>query len=317
MSLSQAGGLFDFRALAPGAWTLSANLEGRGSVQLELLLAELESRELDLTLKLAPGESPGRIEGTIDSSTGHYSDAVYVSIFPLDRPEGRGATVEWRQVEGRRQGHFVAENLRPGSYRVSARVPGLLFVEPAVVEVQADGGPLHFVVRDDIDTVAWHVRAVAGETTLQQFRVTLQSQGQSCGASTEQGLAVIELLPKGASGSFVLRSKGFAPRYGELVFDGTTTPDQPAVFELTPGWGTEVTVVDTQGRPLADVRLYFDDLFAGKTDEHGGARITLEREPQFVRVEHLDWHLSASNSIAQETGRFRSWEPFLHVVLEP
>lgn len=317
MSLTKEGGLFDFRAISPGPWILSFAPEGREKVQLEVSLGDLESRELDLTLDAALPLPLARIEGTISSSTGRYGDAVYVSLLEIGPQYGRGAQVEWQEIDGRRHGRFVAENLRPGKYRVSARVPGLLSVEPAFVEVEANDGPLHFVVRDDIEVVSWHVRAVANNTAVRQFRVTLSSQGLSSSASTESGLAVIGLIPKGASGTMALRADGYAPCYAEIVVDGTSSPDQAVSFELTPGWGTEVTVVDTQRRPIAEARLYFDDMYAGKTDEHGRARIALPNEPQVVRVEYLDWHLAASSTIARETGKFRSWEPFLHVVLEP
>jgi RNA polymerase sigma factor (sigma-70 family) len=317
MQATRADGGFDYRALSPGKWTLSAAIAGYEEWRSELTLGELESRAVEVRLAAAAPGAFARIEGVIESTTGAYDDAVYVSLYPAAGGAGQGAKVAWSEVDGRRQGRFVAEGLKPGKYRVSARVPGLLSVEPRVAEVEAGGEIARFVVRDDVQSVAWHARAFAGESALPEFRVTLEADGLVVSASAAQGLAVVEHIPSGTLCEYTVRADGFAPRYGELAIDGTTSAESAARFELQPGWGTAVTVVDRDGGPIARARIYFDDQFAAETDDRGRARVVLDHEPQTVRVEHLDWRLAPGTSIAPETGRFRTWEPFLRVVLEP
>ena len=310
---SQGG--FEFRALAPGPWKLRVEVEEFEAWRQELTLAAQEARELDPTLRrLAPAQL-ARLEGSIESSTGRYSDAVYVSIFPMDGRGGRGVDVTWTEVDGRRTGRFVVEDLKVGRYTVVGRVPGLLRVEPRRIEVEAGGPPVRFSVLDDVETVAWHVRARAGDRELEKFRVTLEADGLETTSTASQGLAVIELIPRGQRCEFTLRADGFAPSFGEVEPDGATSPEDPARIELRPGWGTEVTVVDESGLPLAGARIHFDGQFAAESDGRGRARVTLDREPATVRVEYQDWVLAPGTTIAPDTGRFRTWEPWLKVIL--
>jgi hypothetical protein len=151
---------------------------------------------------------------------------------------------------------------------------------------------------------------------IESFRVTLEADGLVTSAGAKQGLAVLEYLPRGATCEFAVRADGFAPCYGELAIDGATTAESARRFDLHKGWGTDVTVVDTADRPIAGARVNFDGQFAALTDARGRARIALDHEPQAVRVEHPGWRLAPGTSIAPDTGRFRTWEPFLRVILE-
>jgi hypothetical protein len=292
-------------------------VDGYEAWRASLALGGLESRELDVSLVRAAPRTLARVEGVVESSTGTYDDAVYVSLFPADGGAGQGARVEWGGEPGRRVGRFAVGDLKPGRYRVSGRVPGLLVVEPASVEVEAGGAPVRLVVRDDAVSAAWHVRASADGRELEKFRVSLSIGELTTAATAKAGLATIENVPRGARCVYEVRAEGCAPAWGDVVVDGSTTPAEPARVELRAGWGVEVTVVDRSGRPLAGVGVLFDGRFAAASDEQGRARVSLEREPQTVRFELSGWRLAPGTSIAADTGRFRTWEPFLRAVMEP
>jgi len=317
---SDSEGRWEFRATPPGAWRLRLRDTQRAPAERELTLGALQALEVDLALvAAAPGEL-ARLEVLVESSSGRFDDAVYITI---SRPGagGFGGRASWTEVDGHKQGRFLSEELARGSYTIDVRVPGMLEVEPAQRQVDAGGEPARFLVRDDVETVEWHVRARAGDEPLADFRVELSSgleQGRrSTAATAKQGLVSFRNLPRGKRCEFMLRAAGFRPVWGVVTFDGSTRAEQPLEVALNPGWGTEVSVLDAQRKPLAGARLSFDGSFAASTDERGHARIALEREPSSVRVEYLDWKLAPGNSIAPDTGRFRTWEPFLVVVLEP
>lgn len=313
---TRADGSFDFRALAPGKWTLSATVAGFETWRNDFVLAALETRTADVKLVAAEPSSLARIEGSIESKSGAYAGRVFVAIFPAGTHAGKDVKVEWSESDGRRRGRFAAADLKPGRYRVTARASGLLAVEPREIEVETGAELVRFVVRDDVETVAWHARAFADGRPLDAFRVTLEANGLVTSAGAKQGLAVLENLPRGTTCEFAVRADGFAPNYGEVVIDGGTSAENARRFDLRPGWGTDVTVVDTSDRPLEGVRVSFDGRFAATTDARGRARIALESVPQAVSVEYEGWRIAPGTSVDPQTGKFRTWEPFLRLVLE-
>jgi hypothetical protein len=162
---TRADGSFDYRALQPGKWTLSAAITGCAEWRSEFVLAALESKTADVQLSAVAPEMLARIEGTIESKSGSYKGRVTVAIYPAGTHAGTVAKVEWSESDGRRRGRFTADGLKPGKYRLDARAAGLLAIEPREIEVETGGEPVRFVVRDDVETVSWHVRAFADDRT--------------------------------------------------------------------------------------------------------------------------------------------------------
>jgi hypothetical protein len=92
---------------------------------------------------------------------------------------------------------------------------------------------------------------------------------------------------------------------------------EPLLVEMRPGWGTEAIVVDERGEPLEGARVSFDGMLAGETDAGGRLRAALDRVPSSVRVEYRDWAPTEESGFTLDSGRFRTWEPWVRAVMKP
>jgi hypothetical protein len=315
-----AGGAYRIPCIAPGEYEVKLQRDGFADFQSRLSLAAGEERDLEIVLRKNAASELGRIEGRVESTTGRFERALYPFAKPLasGRPS-RNGRVGWRDENGRRVGAFAFDELAPGEYVIELVGAGLRRVEPkehrartgdpAVVFTVLDGdGPVHDVTLEVRDANGAPVPKFRSELSYASPEGLLADR-----ISGRDGRATFGGAVAGRSYSFEVWAEGFQPVWGELELG-----DEPRTvpISLKTGWGTEVYVRAADRTPLQGARVSFDGSPAGETDARGELRVALDHEPQLATVEYLDWKRSPDSRL-DENGRFRTFEPFLDVVLEP
>lgn len=311
-------GTYRIPCVLPGEYTVRFQRETYVPHEERVTLAAGETRTLDLALRRLPARELGRIEGRIVSDSGTFEDALYPFLRPRDSAQSpRNGRVSWSVVEGRKVGSFAFDEVPLGDYVVGLTGPGFRQLEPSELPAHPGDPTLEFRVRDGGERVAFELTAVdEGGTPLTKFflRLSNDAPGGELVDRTlgRDGRATIEGAPLGRC-RYLVRADGRQPVWGEVEL---TRESRALRVALLPGWGTEVFVRSSDGAPIAGAKVYFDGELLGESDERGELRVALPKAPELARVEHLDWKLSPKSGLS-ETGRFRTFEPFLNVILEP
>jgi hypothetical protein len=147
-----------------------------------------------------------------------------------------------------------------------------------------------------------------------QLRVVSQRGATLSDVAAVDGVAVLDAVPLDRVLAYRALAEGRRSAWGEFtaVADGARSIG----VQLAPGWSTEVFVTSDAGAGLAGVRVSFDDVLAGVTDEHGALRVSLERHPQSARFELDGWTAGDASDYSAATGRFRSWLPWLSIAMQ-
>lgn len=314
-----AEGRFSVRCAPPGEYRVRFHRETFLDFDERITLTVGATREIEIVMRKLDASRLGRIEGRIESSSGRYDDALYPYLRPDDPAlHPRNARVEWRDESGRRVGRFAFDEVRLGDYTVGVRGPGLFRIEPGEQRVRPNDAELVFVVRDEAHTAPLTIavelaEGLAPPSMLAELTIPDPSGPRFHRLAFSERQIVFEAVPVGERCRYKVSAEGCKPIWGEVEVgpQGARVP-----LELERGWGTELFVTATGGAPIEGARVYFDDELAGVTDARGELRVALDAEPSLARVEHLDWRLAPASRLGSD-GRFRTFEPFLSVVLEP
>ncbi|NOT31327.1 MAG: hypothetical protein HOP15_12850 [Planctomycetes bacterium] len=294
MKRADGAGLFRFEHMAPGAWTITAILEG-GEVEVEGSAAEasasflenmriamvtLEEGEEEHVVLGAPPKDPVRVRGTVRHGERPVGEGLVSFV-----GEGSKGLEAFKMASLGADGSYEAELGAPGRYLVTVQVTagGGPFqqnsVEYSVKIPEAEEHVLDFAL--PLGAVRGTVRVPAGATPA-GTRVTLAATGgiesgtlmggQYAEATTDEaGRYAFDYLRPGsyavaAGGALFGGAFGGKSQAGRLVRSGLNVTEGRALenvdFTLEEPGDIEGRVLDSAGQPIKDASLFV-------RDEHG------------------------------------------------
>lgn len=321
--LTDAAGRFEAPGLTPGTYTVRVELEGHAEYARELALEGGREVRHDVDLAGDGSRLDGVVRGRVLSRSGTYSGRVFVVLVPTDDRSGmRDARVEWEEAGGLTEGGFAFEGLQDRDYQLGLMAQDTTPVLPAAVVVRPSEEEHVFEVQDlePRGTLSFTAADAESGDPLGVFRVDLDFAGGAGGGralTAEDGALAFEGVRAGDRHRYRVTAAGYQPVWGEEDVADAESLSRSIAVELVPGWGADVTAVDGDGHPLAGVRLHFDGVDVGVTDDAGELRVRLDARPQVVAAECLDWVLAPGGSVLPDTGRFRDHPGWLRLALAP
>ena len=316
--LVRADGSYEIRCVPAGTYAVRVHAEGHRDFETSVELVDGLAHELAIVCERTPEDELVHIEGRVTSESGAFRERLYVVAF--DDASERGphrCDVAWRDVEGRAVGSFAFDVPR-AEHRIEIQGGRLIELDPRRQTWKPDDPALAFVVRDGASRGRIKFRATdpANGAEVADFRVRVTTR-TAAGELFEEtlaarGVALVEDVPLGRTYAYRVWGDGRQSVWGALTLN---IDADEVVVSLPAGWGSVVGVTDPEGRPVARVRVLFDDELAGETDEHGELRVALDHVPETVRFERDGWHAVEDSTYSPESGRFRSWLPWLSATL--
>ncbi len=322
MVVTAKDGAFDAPQLAPGVYGVRIEADGQQPYEtaVTIVAGRREEKEIRLAASLVPRAS---LRVRVESATGRYSKPVAVSLMPVRGGKAPASgKVQWDDEGGRRVGRVVLENLEVRDYRLDLNINDLYPTTPKDTVVQPADQEIVCRIEDDTPSVSLRVRA-ADETSGKpvpgaRVEVLVTRTGKPVGVrdSLENGECVFEGLPTNAALIVRVDAPGRAPFWAteNEVYRGDKEWTVDA--RLHEGWGTEVMVRGTDGKPIEGARILFDGVEVGTSNANGSVYASMRTKPTRAEVRYRDWKIGPSSAL-EEDGTFREWERWLRVVLTP
>jgi hypothetical protein len=316
--LTDAKGFFQIPCLPPGNYRVKCSVEKHRDIERSIELTAGIVSELQLVAERLAEQELVHVEGLVESDTGGYRGRLYALALPERTRKVVRSDVTWATVSGRAVGSF-AFDLAPGEHSISLSGNRLLEVEPREVAWAAAGAPLEFRVHDAVELGRLQFHAVdpaGGEVPLFRVRVTIDGKH---GPLSDEVVSTLDLasmddVPVGVPCRYRASAEERQSAWGTCSASQSSSP--PIEVPLPKGWSTEVFVTDDRGQPLSGVRVVFDGELRGVTATDAPLRVALDHVPQSVFFELDGWKIVERGDYSAETGRFRSWQPFLTMRME-
>ncbi|MCZ6596543.1 MAG: hypothetical protein O7B99_02785 [Planctomycetota bacterium] len=318
-------GRYHYHWVVPGAYTLRIETAEHESYAEEVVIAAGAETPFDVRL-VAKSETQGdgRISGRVVSRTGGFHGALQIALFPTVSGAAAVATdVEWEERDGVWSGAFAFEGLPREEHELQPLARGLLLIRPRTQQVRPDRDDVQLLVEDGGDVAEVLLRAVDAETgeAVPEFRSWLTVEPATererfAFARAEEGVARFVDVPRGELFEYRVHGEGYANVWG----DGATPTGGEAaelVVELVRGWSTKLTILGPEDEPLAGASIFLDDELAGITDLRGRLIVYRAEEVERLRVEYEDWQMVETSVFDPASGRFRSWQPWNRVQMQP
>ena len=321
--LTDAEGRYDARWVSPGSYTIS--VEVVGSQAYEAAVDAQGGTTIEHDVELVPEARDGSLSVRVTSTTGTYTGPVRLVVqSPAGVRYHETKTVTWSLEGGAQVGRVRFEGLERTRHRIDAIVSDGVPISPRRVEAEADGSEVSLHVLDETPMRELHfdLRDADSDERIvaRTFRVEIPSSAGD--AATEGGprFALVDKtkhttrLPDAPHYEVEVLADGYRPLRVRIDRPGGS---DPVSLRMQKGWGIDLRAVDTAGVPLAGVRIECDGIEVGVTDARGELRFDLDAAPVALHPRLEGWRTAQSSNTDPQTGRFRSWMPWVRVVMEP
>jgi hypothetical protein len=255
--------------------------------------------ELDATL--APKPPVGAIRGEIVTLTGAYTPKSRVLLAGERALPPLASDVVWTTVAGRKVGRFEFAALPEGTFQISVEKDDWFAWEPAKLSASAPREDLRILVRDDVATCDYALRARDRDNGLALERLHVWIEFRN-GPARARRCSSDEVFEHGVpvEKRFLWRvdRAGYRSAHGdETSFALEEHRDGRAVrvleLDLTPGWGDVVRAVRRDGKTaIPGVEVLADGVPLGKTGKDGTLAIELRDPPSKLEARHPAWSLA-------------------------
>ncbi|MBK7876998.1 MAG: carboxypeptidase regulatory-like domain-containing protein [Planctomycetes bacterium] len=298
---TDAHGRFRFDFVRPGEGVVGARTLRHAPNEAPVVIRARETSAVELALLLKPPAGP--IRGEIVTETGRSTPKARVRLVESGARGGPAleADVRWTTVEGRKVGRFEFTALPAGTFTLSIEKDDWLKWEPRSLEVTAPREDVRIVVRDDVATCDYVVRARDRDNglVLDGLRVWVEFQN---GPSRERRAASGEPIERGVPLERTFRWRIDAPGYGSVRGDEKAFALEEHVdgrirrvleVALEPGWADVVRAVRRDGRSVIEgVEVFVDGRSVGKTGKDGNLKVELRDPPKTLEAKHPNWVLA-------------------------
>jgi len=293
-------GTFRFAWLPEGKYQVISPLTVHGRCEQDVL--SIAGQEVHLHLEPQSTQGPAtEIIGQVQSSSGEYRESLRVRIWPVDAAAAPShAQVVWNQSNDVYQGTFSIpatlgeqyvlalekEDVHP-TYFTRAPISA-----PTQVSIFCEDSTPHanLIVKPMLEGDAQEA---------EPFEVAITWGDQVIWRDSLDGEVLIEGAPIDLPITWMVRSPGTAPSYGELTIeDATSAPVLSPT--LTSGWGEGLHLTLPDGSPAAHVPVFLDGELAGTTDAHGTLTLKREVKPTYLSIDAAHLRMFGGGSATQK-----------------
>jgi len=308
-------GTFRFAWLPEGRYQVMSPLTVHGRCQQETLA--IAGQEVHLQLEPKPTQGPAtEIIGQVHSSSGEYCESLKVRLWPLDLEAAPAqANVEWAGHGGAMQGSFKIPATIGERYVVALEKADVLptyynqapISAPSEINIFCEDASPHaqLIIKPELEGVA---------IPAQPFEVAIEWGGQVIWRESTDGAVSIEGAPVDTPISWMVRTAGAVPAYGDLLL---TQPD--ALEQLTPdlssGWGEGLRITLPDGAPAAHVPVYLDGELAGQTDSAGTLTLKSQTCPTYLSIDSAHLRMFGGATTTQKLASLRDRDDLGRLLL--
>ena len=316
----------DFGIVPTGHYLLSAGSLRHQRVERSFRLADLEEKQVELTLERLP--LAGSILGTLASRAGTLrrgrNDQVQVEL----RRGGESTVLEranarWDLAGEQWECWFYFGRLPPDVYEL--RVVDLSESwpwEPASLRVSPPAEELTFERLDDgeCDDLSFVVKG-PGEAPPRDVQLALRVNGGPWRIvhASDAGALSLPRFPRQSALDWVVVAEGCAPARGDRANFAPAEGGLECSVQLAAGFGTRFVVREEapgEHAPLAGARVLLDGVDFGETNALGVLDVTCAAPPKRVEVQHPSW-LTSGGSLDPQSGALLMSFPECEVEMSP
>jgi hypothetical protein len=298
-SATSEDGTFRLAWLDEGKYRVMSPLTVHGRCEQDVLA--IAGQEVHLRLEPQPTQGPAtEIIGQVQSSSGDYREDLRVRIWPMDAEAAPShANVVWRDSNDGVKGSFSIQATIGEQYVLAlekddahpAYFTQAPISAPTEVSIFCEDSSPHA----DLIVKPMH----EGELeAIEPFEVALTWGDQVIWRDSLNGEVVIEGAPVDRPISWMVRSPGSAPAYGELTLKEAALT-QKLSPSLEPGWGEGLRLILPDGAPAANVPVYLDGVPAGSTDLEGLLTLKSHKRPTYLSLDAAHLRLFGGGSSTQ------------------
>jgi hypothetical protein len=256
-------GRYAIEDLPPGQYVVLNVLEGRepGSTQVPRVQNVRVEAGVRTRVDLPGSDSGTAVEGTLVASDGTPLGDLDVTFAPKTREGG-----DWKSTRSRADGRFDFPSLPPGSYVIC--VGGNLGAELAFQgEIEVPAVPIfRYTVRAGSGVLRGRVLDAGTGEGVPSSVIILEiesADGRTCVGRVVSDAQGRYVLPRLLRGKYRVIAYSATRRLGQEASEGVSIGEDASEtvldFQLRPGAGLLVKVIDGDGRPVAGAVLRFLD----------------------------------------------------------
>jgi hypothetical protein len=306
-AVTTADGAFRVSWIVPGAYRVEVRSPLHATAHSDVVVLEGLTAALDLTpVALETMPVAGLLEGFGVATDG--DDEVLLTLRSLSTPERTFLTRVPPATTA--DTPFEISDVPPGRYELTVHTEHFGRWDPSRLTVIAPADDLRIRRRRATETdVEFRVTSDQGEP-VPAFSAFVRLDEKDDPATTKvcpgrNGRLLLRRLPLDASVAWVIRAPGAVPIRGRA--SAANLRGAPTEFQLEPGWGNRVRVLDEHGRPVPGVTITLDGVPAGVTDDHGVLDVLAERPPKRIGLGDPKLRVRAGDVFDDGTFRDLIW----------